>query len=67
MKSGRYLIQRPLTLGALIAGRRGLAPAFAGDGEALGEAFQLRDDLIDAFGSGEQSGNPPGSTSPSTR
>ncbi|MEV6237246.1 polyprenyl synthetase family protein [Lentzea sp. NPDC051838] len=60
VKSGRYTIQRPLTLGALIAGRPDLAPAFAVYGEALGEAFQLRDDLIDAFGSSVASGKPAG-------
>ncbi|MFS8104413.1 polyprenyl synthetase family protein [Lentzea alba] len=60
VKSGRYTIQRPLTLGALIAGRPDLAPAFAVYGEALGEAFQLRDDLIDAFGSSDLSGKPAG-------
>ncbi|MEU0881579.1 polyprenyl synthetase family protein [Lentzea sp. NPDC005914] len=60
VKSGRYTIQRPLTLGALIAGRADLASVFAIYGEALGEAFQLRDDLIDAFGTSSVSGKPAG-------
>ncbi|MEO5874857.1 MAG: polyprenyl synthetase family protein [Streptosporangiaceae bacterium] len=59
-KSGRYSIHRPLVLGAVIAGRDDLAPAFAEYGEALGEAFQLRDDLIDVFGSADLAGKPVG-------
>ncbi|MFE1905652.1 polyprenyl synthetase family protein [Streptomyces gardneri] len=58
LKSGRYTVQRPLTLGAMMAGRTDLAPVFASYGEALGEAFQLRDDLIDAFGDAATSGKP---------
>jgi geranylgeranyl diphosphate synthase type I len=60
-KSGRYTVHRPLTLGAAIAGRLDLAPAFTRYGAALGEAFQLRDDLIDAFGDSTVSGKPTGS------
>jgi geranylgeranyl diphosphate synthase type I len=59
-KSGRYTVHRPLTLGAAIAGRLDLAPAFQQYGAALGEAFQLRDDLIDAFGDSTLSGKPTG-------
>ncbi|GAA3947257.1 polyprenyl synthetase family protein [Actinomadura viridis] len=59
-KSGHYTIHRPLTLGAGLAGRPDLAPAFEGYGVALGEAFQLRDDLIDAFGVSATSGKPVG-------
>ncbi|MFD8013145.1 polyprenyl synthetase family protein [Streptomyces sp. NPDC058955] len=58
LKSGRYTVQRPLTLGALLAGRTDLTPVFEAYGEALGEAFQLRDDLIDAFGDATASGKP---------
>jgi geranylgeranyl diphosphate synthase, type I len=58
-KSGRYTIHRPLELGAAIAGRPELASAFEGYGAALGEAFQLRDDVIDAFGDGA-AGKPAG-------
>ncbi|MFI0481006.1 polyprenyl synthetase family protein [Actinomadura sp. 9N215] len=57
-KSGRYTVHRPLTLGAAIADRLDLAPAFERYGAALGEAFQLRDDLIDAFGDSTVSGKP---------
>lgn len=59
-KSGRYTVHRPLTLGAAIAGRLDLARAFEQYGAALGEAFQLRDDLIDAFGDSILSGKPTG-------
>jgi geranylgeranyl diphosphate synthase, type I len=59
-KSGRYTIHRPLEVGAAIAGRPDLAPAFEAYGAAIGEAFQLRDDLIDAFGDGQVTGKPAG-------
>lgn len=57
-KSGAYTIHRPLELGSAIAGRADLGPFFRRYGTALGEAFQLRDDLIDAFGDGLVSGKP---------
>ncbi|WP_017623806.1 polyprenyl synthetase family protein [Nocardiopsis chromatogenes] len=59
-KSGRYSIHRPLLLGASLTGRTDLAPVFERYGEALGEAFQLRDDLIDAYGDGGAAGKPVG-------
>ena len=59
-KSGRYTIHRPLAIGAGLAGRPDLALAFATYGDALGEAFQLRDDLIDAFGAAADTGKPAG-------
>lgn len=59
-KSGHYTIHRPLLVGAIIAGRPELAPIFEEYGKALGEAFQLRDDLIDAFGDADVSGKPKG-------
>ena len=58
-KSGHYTIHRPLLLGATIAGRPDLTGAFEEYGLAVGEAFQLRDDLIDAFGDGA-AGKPAG-------
>ncbi|CAL9655059.1 polyprenyl synthetase family protein [Streptomyces sp. enrichment culture] len=60
IKSGRYTIHRPLLVGASVAGRADLAPAFAEYGEAVGEAFQLRDDLLDAFGDSATTGKPAG-------
>jgi geranylgeranyl diphosphate synthase type I len=59
-KSGRYTVHRPLALGAAVAGRPDLVSAFEEYGAALGEAFQLRDDLIDAFGDSAVSGKPTG-------
>ncbi|MEU3465661.1 polyprenyl synthetase family protein [Streptomyces sp. NPDC006733] len=60
LKSGRYTILRPLLLGAALAGRKDLVEPFWAYGTALGEAFQLRDDLIDAFGDRSASGKPSG-------
>ncbi|WEV29478.1 polyprenyl synthetase family protein [Streptomyces sp. 71268] len=59
-KSGRYSIRRPLELGAAITGNTTLAATFEAYGAALGEAFQLRDDLIDAFGDADVAGKPVG-------
>ncbi len=59
-KSGRYSIHQPLVLGAAVAGCFDLAAEFADYGAALGEAFQLRDDLIDAFGDVTAAGKPVG-------
>ncbi|MFF3646988.1 polyprenyl synthetase family protein [Streptomyces sp. NPDC002564] len=59
-KSGHYTIHRPLVVGAGAAGRPDLAPAFEKYGEAVGEAFQLRDDLLDAFGDSADTGKPAG-------
>ncbi|KUJ69254.1 hypothetical protein ACZ90_12995 [Streptomyces albus subsp. albus] len=58
-KSGRYTVSRPLALGAALAGGSSrLLAAFEEYGLAVGEAFQLRDDLLDAFGSAEVTGKP---------
>lgn len=60
-KSARYSVEHPLTLGAALAG--------AGSPElrrlrriglALGEAFQLRDDLLGVLGDPETTGKPAG-------
>jgi geranylgeranyl diphosphate synthase type I len=61
LKSGRYTAERPVQLGALLAG----APAakLAGlsrYGAALGEAFQLQDDLLGMFGDPATVGKPVG-------
>ncbi|MEU3794797.1 polyprenyl synthetase family protein [Streptomyces fructofermentans] len=60
VKSGHYTIHRPLVVGAAVAGRSELAPVFRQYGEAVGEAFQLRDDLLDAFGDSADTGKPAG-------
>src|SRR3954452_11680059 len=50
-KSGKYTVERPLHIGAALAGRYGdLAAPLSAYGDPVGEAFQLRDDLLDVFG-----------------
>jgi geranylgeranyl diphosphate synthase, type I len=50
-KSAGYTVQRPLQLGAAIAGAGvRVTEAYAAIGLALGEAFQLRDDVLGVFG-----------------
>jgi geranylgeranyl diphosphate synthase, type I len=63
LKSGRYTIRRPLELGAALAGTEdpALDHALGTYGEALGLAFQLRDDLLGAFGDPAVTGKPVGS------
>jgi geranylgeranyl diphosphate synthase type I len=58
-KSAKYTIERPLHLGvALGAPERlvELAPALSAYGLPLGEAFQLRDDILGTFGDPEVTG-----------
>lgn len=60
-KSGKYTVERPLHLGAAIAGGlEALGPLLSAYGEPLGEAFQLRDDLLGAFGETAHTGKPVG-------
>ncbi|HVE45171.1 MAG TPA: polyprenyl synthetase family protein [Acidimicrobiales bacterium] len=60
-KSGKYTIERPLHLGAALAGRLDeLAGPLSAYGDPLGEAFQLRDDLLGAFGDTSLTGKPVG-------
>ena len=60
-KSGKYTIERPLHLGlALAAGEPRLAAAYSAYGLPLGEAFQLRDDILGVFGEPEVTGKPAG-------
>jgi geranylgeranyl diphosphate synthase, type I len=60
-KSGKYTIERPLHLGlALAAGPPALAAGYSAYGLPLGEAFQLRDDILGVFGSPEVTGKPAG-------
>jgi geranylgeranyl diphosphate synthase type I len=60
-KSGKYTVERPLHLGAALAGRLGdLAPSLSAFGLPLGEAFQLRDDLLGVFGDATVTGKPVG-------
>ena len=60
-KSGKYTIERPLHFGALIAGSSAETnSALTKFGIPLGEAFQLRDDLLGVFGDPETTGKPAG-------
>ena len=60
-KSGKYTVERPLHLGAALAGRlEELEAPLTAYGLPLGEAFQLRDDLLGAFGDTEATGKPVG-------
>jgi geranylgeranyl diphosphate synthase, type I len=61
LKSGRYTIRRPLELGAALgdADHR-VGRSLAEYGEPLGVAFQLRDDLLGAFGHPDLTGKPVG-------
>jgi geranylgeranyl diphosphate synthase type I len=60
LKSGRYTIERPLQIGALLGGRPDLATALSQYGDPLGEAFQLRDDVLGVFGLETRTGKPVG-------
>ncbi len=60
-KSGKYTVERPLHVGAALAGRLGeLAEPLSAYGLPLGDAFQLRDDLLGAFGDSSATGKPVG-------
>lgn len=60
-KSGNYTVRRPLEIGATLAGCDDQVLAALGHyGEAVGEAFQLRDDLLGVFGSPKTTGKPAG-------
>ena len=60
-KAAKYTVERPLHLGAAMAGAE--APVFAAYtayGIPLGEAFQLRDDVLGVFGDPSVTGKPAG-------
>jgi geranylgeranyl diphosphate synthase type I len=60
-KSAKYTIERPLHLGAALAGADAATMSMLSDyGLPLGEAFQLRDDVLGVFGDPEQTGKPAG-------
>jgi geranylgeranyl diphosphate synthase type I len=60
-KSGKYTVERPLHLGAALAGRLAdLRAPLSAFGLPLGEAFQLRDDLLGVFGAEDVTGKPVG-------
>ncbi|GAB2735631.1 polyprenyl synthetase family protein [Amycolatopsis magusensis] len=60
-KTGRYTVEGPLRLGAALCGRLAdLDPVFTAFGRPAGLAYQLRDDLIGAFGDPASTGKPVG-------
>jgi geranylgeranyl diphosphate synthase, type I len=60
-KSAKYSIERPLHIGAALAGATDAQLAdLSAYGLPLGEAFQLRDDLLGVFGDAETTGKPAG-------
>jgi geranylgeranyl diphosphate synthase type I len=60
-KSGNYTVRRPLEIGAAMAGCDDRTLSKLGRyGTAVGEAFQLRDDVLGVFGSASTTGKPSG-------
>jgi geranylgeranyl diphosphate synthase type I len=62
-KSAKYTVERPLQLGAALATGRADGPLVDGlsrYGLPLGEAFQLRDDVLGVFGDPAATGKPAG-------
>lgn len=60
-KSAKYTVQRPLQLGGLLADASAeLTEAYGAFGLPLGEAFQLRDDLLGVYGDPAVTGKPAG-------
>jgi geranylgeranyl diphosphate synthase type I len=60
-KSAKYSVERPLHIGATLAGASETQLAeLSSFGLPLGEAFQLRDDLLGVFGDPSATGKPAG-------
>ncbi len=60
-KAAKYTVERPLLIGATLArADRALCDALSGFGVPIGEAFQLRDDVLGAFGDASVTGKPAG-------
>jgi len=60
-KSAKYTVERPLQFGAAIAkSPAALLGALSSYGIPLGEAFQLRDDVLGVFGESRVTGKPSG-------
>ncbi len=60
-KSGNYTVRRPLEIGAAMSGSEHLIDTLGTYGSAIGEAFQMRDDVMGVFGSPAVTGKPAGS------
>jgi geranylgeranyl diphosphate synthase type I len=64
LKTGSYTVMGPLRLGAALAGAtEAQVAALEAYGEPLGEAFQIRDDLLGTFGNPKSTGKPRATTS----
>lgn len=60
-KSAKYTIEHPLLMGGTLAGADdALLASYSAFGLPLGEAFQLRDDVLGVFGDPAQTGKPAG-------
>lgn len=60
-KSARYSVEHPISLGAALAGASAEERQICEDfGLPLGEAFQLRDDVLGVFGDPDETGKPAG-------
>jgi geranylgeranyl diphosphate synthase type I len=60
-KSAKYTIEKPLHLGAVLAGAEpAVLEGYSAYGLPLGEAFQLRDDVLGVFGDPSVTGKPAG-------
>ncbi|CAB5027180.1 unannotated protein [freshwater metagenome] len=62
-KSGKYTIERPLQLGALVTSAplpEGVLEQLSAIGLPLGDAFQMRDDILGVFGEASVTGKPAG-------
>jgi len=60
-KSAKYSVERPLHVGASLAGADDdMLDALSAFGLPLGEAFQLRDDLLGVYGDPDVTGKPAG-------
>ncbi len=58
LKSGRYTVTRPLAIGWSLAGDRDVPDALTTYGDAVGLAFQMRDDVLGLFGDPVRTGKP---------
>jgi geranylgeranyl diphosphate synthase, type I len=60
-KAAKYTVERPLLFGGALAGApTGVVEAYSRYGLPLGEAFQLRDDVLGVFGDPVHTGKPAG-------
>jgi len=60
-KSAKYTVERPVLLGAALAeADQAVQDAYSAYGLPLGEAFQLRDDILGVYGDPARTGKPAG-------